>query len=131
MNWLGLFGLDEKIERYRLLAAEAAIAAESRVELLTIEWEEEKLRLRRLLVLAVLAAALSIVALTVLSIAVMIHFWDSGHRQAAAWWVAGFWVVAWGAVLFALKSAADGGSRAFAITRQELARDWSDLKERL
>ena len=131
MNWLGLFGLDEKIARYRQLAAEAAFAAENRVELLALEWEEEKLRLRRLLVLAVLAAALTIVALIVLSFAVMIHFWDSGHRQAVAWGVAVFWLLAWGGVLAALVKSAQGGRRAFLFTRQELARDWADLKERL
>jgi uncharacterized membrane protein YqjE len=131
MNWLGLFGLDKRIERCREVAREVSVAAEDRVSLLMLEWQEEKLRLRRVVVLGVLAATMAIVTLTVLSFAVMVQFWESGHREAAAWGVAAVWLLAWAAVVLALVRAAEGGGKAFALTRQELARDWSELKGRM
>ena len=52
-RWLSLLGLEAPLQRLRDTVTETALAAEDRVELLSIEWAEEKQRLRRLLVLAV------------------------------------------------------------------------------
>lgn len=131
IDLLSLLGLDRALARWRGVAAEVAVAAEDRAELFAIEWHEEKQRLARMVVLGLAAAALSIVALIVLSIAVLLQFWDTGYRHVAGWCVAGFWLLCWGAVLFRLSRLAQGGRDAFALTRQELARDWSEIKERL
>jgi len=119
------------LQRLRDTVTEAALAAEDRVELLSIEWAEEKLRLRRLLVLSVAAAALTVVLFVVLSAAVMLQFWDTPWRLCAVWGVAGAWGLAWLWVVWALVQAARQGQQAFALTRRELARDWVDLKEGL
>ncbi|MBP7567433.1 MAG: phage holin family protein [Burkholderiaceae bacterium] len=131
MDWLRILGIDARLARYRRLAAEAAVAAEDRAELIAIEWQEEKERFARMVVLGVLASALAIVALTVFSMAVMVHFWDSGHRTQAAWCVAFAWLVIWAGLVATLVRTCRDGREAFALTRQELARDWAQLKERL
>ncbi|WP_051107510.1 phage holin family protein [Curvibacter lanceolatus] len=130
-RWLSLLGLEAPLQRLRDTVTEAALAAEDRVELLSIEWAEEKQRLRRLLVLAVAAAALTVVLFIVLSAAVLVQFWDTPWRLGAAWGVAAAWALAWAWVLVALVRVARQGQQSFALTRRELGRDWADLKEGL
>lgn len=131
MDWFKILGLDARFATYRRLAAEAAVAAEDRAELFSIEWQEEKERFARIVVLGILSAALAIVTLTVFSMALMVHFWDSGHRTEAAWCVALAWLLIWGGLVATLARNFRDGREAFVLTRQELARDWAQLKERL
>ncbi len=131
MNWLSLLGLDAFVARLQAAGLEAAIAAQDRLELAHLEWQDQKKRLVQLLVLAIGVAALTVVALVVLSFALMVQFWDTDHRTMVAWLVAGVWVVGWGGALAALISIATTSAEAFAFTRRELVRDWNDIKERL
>lgn len=130
-RWLSLLGLEAPLQRLRDTVSEAAVAAEDRVELLSIEWAEEKQRLRRLVLLSVAAAALTVVLFIVLSAAVMVQFWDTPWRLGAAWGVAAVWALAWAWAISALVRVARQGQQAFALTRRELSRDWADLKEGL
>lgn len=130
-KWLSLLGLEAPLQRLRDTVTEAALAAEDRVELLGIEWAEEKQRLRRLVLLSVAAAALTVVLFIVLSAAVLVQFWDTPWRLGAAWGVAALWALAWAWVIAALLKVARQGEQAFALTRRELGRDWADLKEGL
>ena len=84
-----------------------------------------------MLVLAVAAAALTVVLFIVLSAAVLVQFWDTPWRLGAAWGVAAAWALAWAWVLVALVRVARQGQQSFALTRRELGRDWADLKEGL
>lgn len=131
MNWLSLLGLDALVARWQAAGLEGAIAVQDRLELAHLEWQDQKKRLVQLLVLVVGVAALTVVALVVLSLALMVHFWDSDQRTMVAWIVAGVWVVGWGAALAALISIATTSTEAFAFTRRELVRDWYEIKERL
>lgn len=131
MKWLSFLGLDQRVQRVRQGAADLAQAAEDRVELLTIEWAEEKQRLQRIVLLAVLGAVLTSVVLIVLSAAVMVQFWDSPWRVTVAWSVAGVWLLLWLGLALALVQALRAGHRAFALTRRELLRDWHELKDGL
>ncbi len=131
MNWLSLLGLDALVARWQAAGLEGAIAVQDRLELAHLEWQDQKKRLVQLLVLVVGVAALTVVALVVLSLALMVHFWDSDQRTMVAWIVAGVWVVGWGAALAALISIATTSTEAFAFTRRELVRDWHEIKERL
>ncbi|MFT4243387.1 MAG: phage holin family protein [Acidovorax sp.] len=131
MNWLSLLGLDAFAARWRANVIEGAIAAEDRVALARLEWRDQKQRLRQLLVLTIVVAGLTVVALTMLSMAVLVHFWDTPHRLLAAWLVAGAWVLGWAGALAALVSVMRCMGNGFALTRQELAQDWRDIKERL
>ena len=131
MNWLSLLGLEAFVARWQAAGLEGAIAVQDRLELAHMEWQDQKKRLVQLLVLVVGVAALTVVAMVVLSMALMVHFWDTDHRTLVAWIVAGVWLVGWGGALVALISIATTSIEAFAFTRRELVRDWHEIKERL
>lgn len=131
MNWLALLGLDALVARWRANVIEGAIAAEDRMDLARLEWQDQKQRLQQLLVLTILLGGLTVVALIMLSMAVLVHFWDTEHRVLVAWLVAGAWLLGWGGTLYGLVSVAKRAGNGFALTRKELAQDWRDIKERL
>lgn len=131
MNWIAFLGLEAFVKCWRAAAIEGIVAAEDRLELAHLEWHAHKRHLRQLLVLGVVVAALMAVAMVVLSLALIIQFWDTPQRTWIAWCVAAVWLVAWGAALAALLSATRRSSSAFALTRQELAKDWHLIKDRL
>ena len=131
MNWLSLLGLEGLAARWRANLIEGAIAAEDRIDLARLEWADLKQRLQQLLVLTILVAGLTVVVLIMVSLAVLVHFWDSPQRTLVAWLVAGVWAVGWAAATVSLVSAAQRAGSGFALTRRELAQDWRDIKERL
>lgn len=131
MNWISLLGLEAFVARWRASVMEGAIAAEDRLELAHLEWQSQKQRLRQLMVLLILVAGVTVVLFTVLSLAVMVQFWDTPERILVAWLVAGVWLLAWVAALMALLSVARKAGNPFALTRRELAQDWRDIKEQL
>ena len=131
MNWLSLLGLEGLAARWHANVLEAAIAAEDRVDLARLEWQDQKRRLQQLLVLTILVAGLTVVALIMLSLAVLVHFWDTPQRSLVAWVVAGIWVLGWVAALTSLIVVGQRAGNGFALTRRELAQDWRDIKERL
>ncbi|MCI5070319.1 phage holin family protein [Acidovorax sp.] len=131
MNWLSILGLDAFVARWRANVIEGAIAAEDRMELARLEWQDQKQRLQHMLVLTILVAGLTVVALIMFSFAVLVHFWDTPQRSVVAWIVAGAWVAGWAVALGSLISVAQRARNGFALTRRELAQDWRDIKERL
>ena len=131
MNWLALLGLDGLISRWHANVIETAIAAEDRMDLIRLEWAEQKQRLQQLLVLTILVGGLIVVALVMLSMAVLVQFWDTEHRVMVGWLVAGAWMLGWGGTLTALVSVSRRAGRGFTLTSRELAQDWRDIKERL
>ena len=96
MNLISLLGLDSLLERWRANLNEAAIAAEDRVDLAQLEWQQHKRSMQALAVLAIVLGALTVVVLIVLSMAVLVQFWDSEHRRLVAWLLVGGWVLVWG-----------------------------------
>lgn len=131
MNWLSLLGLESLVARWRANLIEGAIAAEDRMDLARLEWQDQKQRLQQMLVLTIVVAGLTVVALIMLSLAVLVHFWDTPHRTLVAWLVAAVWTVGWAATLMSLVSVVQKAGNGFALTRRELAQDWRDIKERL
>lgn len=131
MNWLSLLGLEGLAARWRANVIEGAIAVEDRVDLARLEWADLKQRIQQLLVLTIVVIGLTVVALIMLSLAVLVHFWDTPQRTLVAWLVAGVWTLGWVAALVALVSVAQRAGNGFALTRNELAQDWCDIKERL
>lgn len=131
MNWISLLGLEAFAARWRASLIEGAIAAEDRLELAHLEWQDQKKRLRQLLVLTIVVAGLTVVALILLSLALMVQFWETPQRVLVAWLVAGGWLVLWGAALWALVSVVRQAGNAFALTRHELLQDWRGIKGRL
>ena len=131
MNWLSLLGLEGFVARWRANVIEAAIAAEDRMDLARLEWDGLKRRLQQLLVLTIVVGGLTVVALVMLSLALLVQFWDTPQRVMVAWLVAGGWVIVWAAMLTMLVSVAQRAGSGFALTRRELAHDWRSIKERL
>mgnify|MGYP003610373994 CR=1 FL=1 len=131
VNWLSILGVDTLVARWRANVIEGAIAAEDRLDLARLEWQDQKRRLISLVVLGISLAVLTVIALIVLSIAVMVHFWDSPQRVMVAWSVAGTWLVLWAGLLLGLYVTWRKAGNPFALTRNELAQDWRALKERL
>lgn len=131
MNWLALLGLDAIVARWRVAAIEGAIAAEDRMELAKLEWQDQKRYLRRILVLSMTVAGLTVVSMVMVSMAVLVQFWETPHRSVAGWIVAGVWLVAWGGALLVLLRNVQQAGDGFPLTRRELAQDWRDIKEML
>jgi uncharacterized membrane protein YqjE len=131
VNWLSALGLDTLVARYRAAVIEAAIASEDRVELAKLEWKLQRNRLQSILVLAIALGGLTVVAMVLLSLAILIQFWNSPDRATVAWVIAAVWVAAWGGVLWALLSALRKSRSPFMQTRAELAKDWQSIKEKL
>ncbi len=73
----------------RQLGASALQHVAMRVELLSIEVREEKVRLIRLAMSAALVSALMIIALVMVAILILAIYWDTPNRVPAALWLAG------------------------------------------
>ena len=127
---LSLFGIDARIQRVRSALAEGATAAADRAQLLGMAWEDQKGYLKRMMALSAALIGLTIVMASLLSVAVVVHFWDTPQRTTAAWLVAALWVVLWVAALVGLMSSLRGASEAMAPARHELERDWDYLQTR-
>ncbi|MDR6535156.1 phage holin family protein [Variovorax soli] len=130
MRLLSLLGLDARLRRLRIALGEGALAAEDRVQLLKLAWEDERQRLRLLLALVVAVIGLTTVTVALLSVAVVVHFWDTPHRVAAAWSVAVVWIVLWVVAVVALMNTLRRASGAFEPARREFERDWEWLQAR-
>jgi len=131
MNWLSLLGLEGWVARWRAAAIEGAIAAEDRITLARLELDALKRRLAQLAVLVILFGALAVLALLLLSVAILVQFWDSPQRALVAWLLAGGWLVACLGVLAGIAVLARHVGTAFALTRRELGNDWKLIKEKL
>ena len=130
MRLLSLLGLNARLRRLRIAAAEGALAAEDRVQLVRMAWDDEKQRLKLMLVLVVAVLGLTTVAVALLSMAVVVHFWDTPHRVAAAWSVAGVWIVLWLGAAVGLFLTVRNASNSFAPARHEFERDWTWVQDR-
>ncbi|WP_440534161.1 phage holin family protein [Variovorax sp. YR566] len=129
MRLLSLFGLNARIRRLRIAAAEGALAAEDRVQLLRMAWEDEKQRLKLMLVFSLAVLGLTTVTVALLSVAVVVHFWETPYRITAAWSVAGVWIVLWLAAAVGLLLTLRNASNSFVPARQEFERDWAWVQD--
>ena len=101
---LSMLGLEARLRRLKIAAGEGAMAAEDRAQLLRMAWDAERQRLRSVVVLTVAVMALTTVTVALLSVAIVVHFWDSPHRATAAWCIALVWVLLWAGAVAALLS---------------------------
>ncbi|MGJ7488165.1 phage holin family protein [Variovorax sp. LT2P21] len=128
---LSLLGLDARIRRLKIVAGEGAMAAEDRAQLIRMAWDAEKQRLQSVIVLTVAVLALTTVTVALLSVAIVVHFWDSPYRATAAWCVALVWVLLWLGAVIALLSNLRQANAAIEPAKLELARDWAWVQDRL
>lgn len=131
MKLSSLFGIKSQLRRLRILVGEGALAAEDRAELLRFAWEDEKKRLRWMLGLVIAVVGLTTIAIALLSVAIVVHFWDTPHRAVAAWLVAVVWMALWLASVVALLSMTGKSSTAFEPVFREFERDRAWLRQSL
>ena len=104
-------------------------AAQTRLEILATEIEEERVRLEQMLLVA-LAAAFCVVMGVVLCVAlIVIYYWDT-HRLAAVGILAAVFLGAGVVLGLILRDKAKTRPKPFAITRGELSKDRAMLRER-
>lgn len=111
------------------LAGSALALLRTRIELATVEFEEERERTKELLLLAVSAALLALFALLFASLLVIVYFWDS-YRLAAASAVTAFYIVVAAAVFARLRRRVHDRPSPFAATRSELEQDAAALRRK-
>lgn len=103
-------------------------AAQTRLEILATEIEEERVRLEQLLLLALAAAFCAGMALLLGVAFVVIYFWDT-HRLLAVGILMLIFLAA-GAVLgWILRDKVKTWPKPFAATRGELSKDQASLRE--
>ena len=103
-------------------------AAQTRLEILATEIEEERLRLEQLLLFA-LAAAFCVGMGVALCVALVVLFYWDTHRLAAVGVLAAGFLAAGAGFGLILRSKAKSRPKPFAITRGELAKDRTMLRE--
>ena len=131
MNWISLLGLDSLLESWRANLNEAAIAAEDRVDLAQREWQQHKRSMQALWVLAVVLGALTVVVLIIVSMAVLVQFWDSDTVKLVAWLLAAAWGTGLGTGTFGACLCCQAVSQPFRLTRRELQSDWQALRRKI
>ena len=129
MNWISLLGLDALVARWRATGAEGVLAAQDRLELAQLEWQQQKRHWRQLLALALTVAALTVLFLVVLSLALIVQFWDTPERTLVAWLLTGAWLLLWMLAVAALIFVAKRGGGGFGLARRGVRQDWMDIKE--
>ena len=131
MNLLSLLGLEGLAARWRDNVIEGAIAVEDRMELVGLEWAAQKRRLICMAVLGIVAGCLTVIALIMLSLAILVQYWDTPDRATVGWILAAVWCVLWIAALGSMVLIAKRAGNAFALTKRVLAKDWNYVKEKL
>jgi uncharacterized membrane protein YqjE len=100
----------------------------TRLNLLAVELMEEKSRIWLMLVLTALALIFASMALLMLSLLVIVAFWEESRLLAIGGLLV-FYVAAGGVTLLVLRQKAKLGSRLFAHTLRELSRDTAELQD--
>jgi uncharacterized membrane protein YqjE len=99
----------------------------TRLNLLAIELMEEKSRIWLMLVLTALALVFASMALLMLSLLVIVAFWEE-NRLLAIGCVLAFYILAAGVTVLLLVRKAKIGSKLFAHTLRELQKDSDELE---
>ncbi len=117
------------LDSVRQLAQTAVGLVETRLEIVVTELEEEKLRLRRTLILAVVAGFCLAVAALLAVMLVVVVFWDT-HRLAAIGWLLALFLGGGAVAGLALWRHAGAHARLFETTLGELRKDRERLGRR-
>jgi|SRR5579859_5153211 len=113
---------DGLLASLRRLLDTALGLAQNRLELLSVELQEEKHRLIEILILTFTAVALGLLVLIVVSFTVVVLFWDSA-RLPALFLLSVLYMAATVAVCFRLRARIQAGRRPFQTSVDELKKD--------
>ena len=114
-------------EALSALASTTVATLRTRLELATVEFEEQRERTKLMLFLIVIATVFACFALIALSALVVVLLWDS-YRLAALLGVALVYIVIAGSAFYALRQ--NTAPRPFSATLQQLERDAEVLRRR-
>ncbi|MEZ5832857.1 MAG: phage holin family protein [Dongiaceae bacterium] len=124
---MSLHPTDSIVRSGRRVLAILVSMARTRLNLLAVELMEEKSRIWLLLVLTALALIFASMALLMLSLLVVVAFWDE-HRLAAIGGLTFLYLAATVVTLLILRRKAKLGSALFAHTLGELSKDEDALE---
>lgn len=117
------------LDSLRQLAATFVAIVQTRLEILSTEIEEEKLRLGRQLLLAAVALFFLGLGAALLTLFVVLLFWDS-HRVAVTGFLALAFLVIGTVIAMIFRSRARAKTALFAASLSELAKDHEQLTRR-
>ncbi len=109
------------------IAATLVALLRTRLELATVEFEEERERLKTMIGLIVIATVFSCFTLVALSVLVVVWLWDRYPLTVIAGVALVYAIIAAGALL-AIRHQLDARGRPFAATLSELERDADALR---
>ena len=122
-------GTEGFLSHIRQLGVSVLKHAAMRVELLSIEVQEEKARLVQLAISAALVSALLIISLVLMAIVVLACYWDTPDRVSAALALAGTFGALTAACGFYLAAQLRRSTTLFSTSASELRRDAAALAE--
>ena len=125
---MSVHATDGIVQSGRRILAILVTMVRTRLGLLAVELMEEKSRIWLMLVLTALALIFASMALLMLSLLVIVAFWDD-NRLLAIGGLLVFYVAAAGASLLVLRHKARAGSPLFSHTLRELSKDTDELED--
>lgn len=125
---MSVHATDGIVRSGRRMLAILVSMARTRLGLLAVEVVQEQSRVWLLLVLTALALIFVSMALLMLSLLVVVAFWDD-NRLLAIGGLLAFYVAATAVTAFILRQRMKGGSGLFSATLSELSRDQAALEE--
>jgi uncharacterized membrane protein YqjE len=117
------------LESLRGLAKTFIALVQTRIEIFASEVDEERTRLTRTVVLAVIAAFCVGLALVLLVLLIVVVFWDT-HRLLAIGVIAGLFAIGALAALISLRKEVRQRPRFLSATLAELRKDEKELERR-
>ena len=124
---MSVHATDGIVQSGRRILAILVSMVRTRLSLLSVELMEEKSRIWLMLVLTALALLFASMALLMLSMLVIVAFWDE-NRLLAIGGLLVFYLLAAGVSLLVLRHKAKIGSPLFSTTLRELSRDTDELE---
>ena len=100
-------------------------------QLARVEWAEEKIRLTRIIIAAILLLVSAFCLLLLGSMVVLALSWNTPYQLAAIAGVLLFYFILFVVAMFVLKQQVALGALSFAATREEIAADIAMLKAKL
>lgn len=131
IQWQTLLGLDRVRESARYWVDESSTGLADRLELAKLEGQKQVTAIVGLVIAAALLLMLLFGALIVGSFIVLMSWWQTPQWGLALGWIASAWVVALLVAAIVMWRMVRRLAQPFVLTRQVLAQDLRDLKERL
>lgn len=107
----------------RSAGGELLVQASLYARLAQVEWEEERRRLQKMLLVSLIGFACLLCLMLFVGALVMLLAWDSGYRIPAMLAVMLLYGIGLGVAFYSLKRLSARSRDAFAATREELAAD--------